>query len=243
MSNIRPFIGLLLFLVSAAVSAQEGYFWEQAFARPHGAILVSEIMHKPQKFLVQNKGKKIKIAGKFYNPNLSSDGSKTRAGIVWGGRYSGVACVSTNSQEILKVVDLLEGSEVLATGTVSKLYKGWLYLNECTIEEGVTLFHSRDPKFILGSWCGVYKGKTFRKFVFTRGKKGQYLQAKYEPTASGGWAAWSAAAQATRVKRTSARRIETAFIGPKYDYSRNRFNIVSHNQMSDNDGASFYRCQ
>lgn len=227
---------------SSAVFAQESGLWEKAFARPHGAILVSEIMYEPQKFLVAHSGEQITIAGKFYNPNLSRDGSKTYAGIVWGGRYTGVACISTDKQEIIKVVDLVPGSEVLATGIVSKYDDGWLHLEECTINDGVTLFHSRDPRFILGAWCWVADGRTFRKRVFKRGQDGSYQQTIYDPSVRG-WKPWSIGTKATRVKRVSADTIETAFIGPRGEYSWVRFNILSHNTMSDRDGSRFHRCK
>lgn len=235
---------LLVFTAGfSAISAQESGLWEKAFARPHGAILVDEVLYEPERFMVRNQGQRIKVAGKFQEPNLTRDGSITRATIVWGGRYTGVACLSSDKEEMLKVVDLVAGEEVIASGIVDRYDNKWLYLDECTIEDGVTLFHSRDPKFILGAWCGVADGRTFRKRVFERGKDGSYQQTIYDPNAAGGWHAWSIGTKATRVKRPTANTLETAFIGPRGEYSWVRFKILSHNRMSDRDGARFHRCQ
>jgi len=234
---------LLIGLFFPVANAQESGLWEKAFARPHGAILVSEILYEPEQFMVRHQGQRIKVAGKFKEPNLTRDGSTTRATIVWGGRYSGVACLSSEREEMLKIVDLVTGEEVLASGIVDRYDGNWLYLDECTIEAEVTLFHSRDPKFILGTWCSVYGGKTQRKLVFTRGDDGSYLLKRATPDRSGGWKPWSNRADTVRVKRQSASTIEFALLGPKYDYGRERFTIVSHNKMSRADGFKFYRCR
>ena len=208
---------------STGIAAQESGLWEKAFARPHGAILVDEVLYEPERFMVRNQGQRIKVAGKFQEPNLTRDGSTTRATIVWGGRYTGVACVSSDKDEMLKVVDLVTGEEVLVTGIVDRYDGSWLYLDKCTIEDGVTLFHSRDPKFILGTWCSVYEGKTQGKLVFTRSENGQYLLERANLNGAGGWKAWSGGASPVRVKRVSASYIETAIIGRTADYSRQRF--------------------
>ncbi len=239
------FIYLFLFSIAfvPTINAQESGLWEKAFARPHGAILVSEVLHEPERFLLKNKGSKVTIAGKFRDPDLAPSGNFTRAGIVWGGRYSGVACLSNDKQEMLKVIDIVPNTEVLATGIVTDFDRGWMYLEQCTIEEDVTLFHSRDPKFILGTWCSVYEGQTQRMLVFTRNKRGQYLLERADPNGTGGWKAWSGGALPVRVKRISASHIETAIIGRTADYSRQRFTINSSNQMSRSDGFQFYRCR
>lgn len=234
-------LSLFLFGFTAAF-AQQGGLWERAFARPHGAILVDEIMFEPERFLVQHQGEKVTIGGKFTEIELTYEGNNTLAGIVWGGRYSGVACVSADRNEMAKVVDVVPGTEVLATGVVSEYFQGWLYLEQCTINEDVTLFHNRDPKFILGTWCAVYQGRVNRKYIFTRGNKGGYQFSTSELDGGGGWRQASGT-QPARVKRISASRVETAIIGRTADYSRDRFTIVSHNQMSRSDGFQFHRCR
>jgi len=244
MKLLKTAISLYLFgFLPSSVFSQESGLWEKAFARPHGAILPGEILYEPAKFMVRNQGQKIRVGGKYLAPNLTRDGSKTRATIVWGGRYSGVACVSSDREEMLKVVDLVAGDEVLATGAVDRFDGEWLYLDECTIVSGVTLFHSRDPKFILGAWCGVYQGRTFRKRVFERGADGSYLQTIYDPARGQGWQPWSIGTKTTTVRRPSANTLETAFVGPRGEYSWVRFKILSHNTMSDRDGARFHRCK
>ena len=234
---------VMLFALATPMSfAQEGGLWERAFARPHGAILADEILYQPERFMVRNQGQQIRVAGKFQEPNLTRDGSKTRATIVWGGRYRGVACLSSNRTEMLKVVDLVAGEEVLATGIVDSYDGNWLYLEHCTIEAGVTLFHSRDPRFVLGTWCSVYEGQAQRKYRFSQGDKGNYFLENAELDHTGNWRPYSSVKPA-RIKRVSASRIETAIIGRTADYARNRFTIISHNQMSVSDGSQFHRCQ
>ncbi len=227
----------------SALKAQGRGLFEPAFARPQGAFLVEEINFEPERFFVLNKDEKIRVAGVFGKPNLSPDGRATYSTIVWGERFRGAICVSRDKDQLVKAVDIIPGAEVIATGTATEFLDGWLYLEQCTIDDDVTLFHGRDPKLILGSWCGVANGRVFRKREFVRDEDGSYLQTIYDPHPSGKWEPWTIGTKKTRVKRVSADRIETAFIGPRRDYSFVNFRVLSHNRIADQHGDVFHRCQ
>lgn len=243
-----PSIKLLLLTIVCSLSAskvsfaQQGGTWERAFARPHGAILIDEILFEPERFVVRFQDQEIRVAGRFLRPDVSFDGFLTAAPIVWNRKSGGVLCLSSDREEMTKVVDLVPGEEVLATGTVARFDGFWVYLEDCRIESGVTLFHDRDPKFILGTWCSVYGGLATRKYTFTRGDKGQYLVSTSDPDRAGGWRVPTSPMQA-RIKRVSPTWLETILVGPKHDFGRDRFTIVSHNQMSRGDGFQFHRCR
>ena len=221
------------------VSAQRGGSWQPAFARPQGAFLINEIRFRPERFLVEHKGEIVSVAGKFQRSGFSHDGDLIGAAIVWGTRISGVMCLTDNKDVQLKITDLVMGEEVIASGIVTRYDGYWLYLEECSIKNGVTLFHDRDPDLILGTWCAVLEGSVSRKYNFTRNDQGQYLLSTQEDIGSDQWSY----AKPARVERLTARRLNTAIIGRKRDYAFNNFTVISPNQLSRSDGFRFHRCQ
>lgn len=218
--------------------AQDNGFWQKAFARPHGAILVAEITNEPEKFLIRNQGKQIRIAGKYLDTNISSNATKSYSMIVWGNRFKGVSCNSIDKEAMYKVMDLVAGSEVIASGTVKRLSRGWLHLDECTIEDDVTLFHQRDPKLILGSWCGFFRSELYRKLIFSRNQSGQYIRRTFEFN-RGQWSEWATSPKAVKLKRSPS------YIVAYRDgasLSDEKYHIRNHNMLRT-ENITYKRCK
>lgn len=202
MTYLKFLIMALIFVMFTPHSyAKNSDLWEKAFAHPRGATLVEEVNYEPEKFLILNQGKKVRIAGKYLDTEISSNASKSYSMIVWGSRFKGVSCNSINKNNMINAMNLVKGSEVIASGTVKKLSQGWLHLEECIIKGGVTLFHQRDPKLILGSWCGFFRKDLSRKLIFSQNEKREYIRRTFEYN-NGQWSEWSISPMIVKLRRS-----------------------------------------
>lgn len=226
--------------VAPNANAQGNDLWQKAFVRPYGAILVAEITYEPEKFLIQNQGKQIKIAGKYLDTNISSDATKSYSMIVWGNRFKGVSCDSVDKDTMYEAMNLIAGSEVMASGVVKSLYKGWLHLDKCTINDDVTLFHASDPRLILGSWCGFFRNELSRKLTFSRNEQGDYIRENFEFT-NGDWRPWSINPKKVRVRRSTNEYV-VHNVDKKGTYNRKKFQIKGYDQMFSEDHV-YNRCK
>ena len=202
---------------------------------------MQEIQEDPERFFLLNKDQKVRIAGRFLKTSLSEDGNKAYASVVWSDRFSGVACVSSERDEMLAFTQISTKSDVIVTGTLYQKSRNWMYLSGCTIKTGVTLFHDRDPELILGSWCMVLNGKTFRKEVFTREPNGQFHQQNYDAVNGVDWSPWRSSTLANVTRYPS--QFEVEIVNKGRVTRRTNYTIVNPNKMTGSNGAIYYRCQ